>query len=55
MKEHEKKAMNQACNNECDSVYILSDMPNLCMNWIQNFVNQIRDNVQLIMFDTWLV
>lgn len=34
MKEHEKKTMNQACNNECDSVFILGNMPNICMDWI---------------------
>lgn len=39
MKEYEKKTMNQACNNECDSVYILGDMPNICMEWIQSFVD----------------
>ena len=54
MKEDEKKKMNEASGNEAEGVYILSMIPCPSNNWVHQFITQVKEKIQVPMFDVWM-
>lgn len=47
--------MSEACGNESENVFILSEMPNTVHQWINQFVLNLKEQIEVPLFDQWMI